>query len=383
MGNSILVNADPRVHIFASTTSWIEDAAIRQFTHLANRNGVTAVAGMPDLHPGHHGPVGCAALAKGFVHADVIGTDIGCGMQLWSLDVAERNLNLDKMVQRFSALEGAWAGDGIAELEAADIDATDHAYALGTIGGGNHFCEVQAIKEIVDSALSANAGLVRGGAALLVHSGSRSLGAATLLRHYASGTDGLPLDAGGLDYISDHDVAVRFASLNRQIIARRALGAIRANGQQIVDSPHNLVERSGDIVLHRKGAAPSNRGLVPIAGSRGALTYLVMPLEVPAEALSSVAHGAGRKHDRGSMERRVRNAPGSVQKLVRTALGSRVICTDRRLLMEEAPEAYKDIGKVIADLEALKLVKVVAVLRPVITFKTARETREDKRQVKS
>jgi release factor H-coupled RctB family protein len=383
MGTSLLVNADPRVHVFASATSWIEETALQQLTHLANRNGITAVAGMPDLHPGHHGPVGCAALAKGIVHADVIGTDIGCGMQFWSLDVAERNLNLDKLVQRFSALEGAWAGDGVAELEAAGIDALDHAYALGTIGGGNHFCEVQAIEEIVDPVLAASSGLVRGGTSLLVHSGSRSLGSATLVRHYSTGTDGLRLDAGGLDYIADHDIAVRFASLNRQIIARRALGALRAEGHQIVDSPHNLVERFGDIVLHRKGAAPSNRGLVPIAGSRGAFTYLVMPLDGPSEALFSVAHGAGRKHDRGSMERRIRNAPGSVQKLVRTALGSRVICTDRRLLMEEAPETYKDIGKVIADLEAMKLVRVVAVLRPVITFKTARDAREDQRQVRS
>jgi release factor H-coupled RctB family protein len=382
MGNSILVNADPRVHVFASAISWIEDAAIRQLTQLANRNGVTAVAGMPDLHPGHHGPVGCAALAKGIVHADVIGTDIGCGMQFWSLDVAERNLNLDKLVQRFSALEGAWAGDGIAELEAAGIEAPDHAYALGTIGGGNHFCEVQGVEKIVDPQLAANAGLVRGGAALLVHSGSRSLGAATLLRHYSKGTEGLAIDAGGLDYLADHDLAVRFASLNRQIIARRALGALRAEGLQIADSPHNLVERFGDTILLRKGAAPSNRGLVPIAGSRGAFTYLVLPLDGTPDALTSVAHGAGRKHDRGSMERRIRNAPGSVQKLVRTSLGSRVICTDRRLLMEEAPEAYKVIGKVIEDLEEMQLVRVVAVLRPVITFKTARDTREDKRQVR-
>jgi release factor H-coupled RctB family protein len=108
-----------------------------------------------------------------------------------------------------------------------------------------------------------------------------------------------------------------------------------------------------------------------------------MQLEGPAEALSSVAHGAGRKHDRGSMERRIRNAPGSVQKLVRTALGSRVICTDRRLMMEEAPEAYKDVGKVIEDLEAMQLMRVVAVLRPMINFKTARDMREDKRQVRS
>jgi release factor H-coupled RctB family protein len=383
MGNPLLVGADSRVHIFASSTSWIEDAAIRQLTHLASRNGVTAVAAMPDLHPGHHGPVGCAALADGIVHADVIGTDIGCGMQLWSLDIAERHLNLDKLVQRFATLEGPWTGDAMAELEAAGIDARQYAAALGTIGGGNHFCEVQAIEDIIDPELAASAGLARGGTTLLVHSGSRGLGAATLLRHYSTGTEGLALDAGGLDYIADHDVALHYAKLNRQVIAQRALGALRAGGQEIVDSPHNLVERFGDLILHRKGAAPSNRGLVAMAGSRGAFTYLVMPLQGPAEALTSIAHGAGRKHDRGSMERRVRNAPGSVQKLVRTALGSRVICTDRRLLMEEAPEAYKDIEKVVADLEALQLIRVVTILRPVLTFKTARDMREDKRQVRS
>jgi release factor H-coupled RctB family protein len=254
--------------------------------------------------------------------------------------------------------------------------------SLGTIGGGNHFCEVQAIEDIIDPVLASEAGLVRGGSSLLVHSGSRGLGAATLLRHYTTGTEGLTLSEGGEDYLAEHDIAVRFAHVNRQIIARRALAALRCEGHEVLDSPHNLVERDGEKVLHRKGAAPSNRGLVPIAGSRGAFTYLVKPLEGPDEALFSVAHGAGRKHDRGSMERRVRNAPGAVQKLARTSLGSRVICTDRRLLMEEAPEAYKDIGKVITDLEANNLVRVVAVLRPVLTFKTARDMREDKRQVR-
>jgi release factor H-coupled RctB family protein len=383
MGNPLVVGAEHRVHIFASSTSWLEDAAIRQLEHLANRNGIIAVAGMPDLHPGHHGPVGAAALAKGYVHADVIGTDIGCGMQFWNVDVPERRLNLDKLEQRFAALEGVWSGDAIAELETAGLNLPDYATTLGTIGGGNHFCEVQGIEEIVDPVLASAAGIQRGGTAMLVHSGSRSLGAATLMHHYSTGTAGLPLEAGGLEYIADHDIAMRYAKLNREIIARRALSVLRCDGVQVVDNSHNLVELVGDMVLHRKGCAPANRGLVPIAGSRGTFTYLVQPLEGPPEALSSIAHGAGRKHDRGSMERRVRYAPGTVQKLARTSLGGRVICTDRRLLMEEAPEAYKDIGKVIEDLEAMGLVKVVAVLRPVITFKTARDTRDEKREVRS
>jgi release factor H-coupled RctB family protein len=383
MGNPLLVDAQTRVHIFASSTSWIEDAAIQQLKHLASRNGVTNVAGMPDLHPGHHGPVGSAVLARGIVHPDVIGTDIGCGMQLWHVDADERDLNLDKLVNRFTSLEGAWDGDASALLEANDLQTQGYAASLGTIGGGNHFCELQAVETIVDTTQAAQIGLHTGGTTLLVHSGSRGLGAATLLRHYHSGTEGLPLEQGGLAFLADHDIAVRFASLNRRVIAQRALAAMRMEGAEVIDNPHNLAELKGDHILHRKGAAPADRGLVPIAGSRGTFTYLVQPLEASPDALASLAHGAGRKHDRGSMERRIRTEPGRVQKLERTKLGSRVICTDRKLLIEEAPEAYKDIDRVVADLETQGLAKVVAVLRPLITFKTARDTREDKRRDKS
>ncbi len=116
MGSPLVVDAQARVHIFASATSWIEDAAVRQLEHLASRRGMTAVAGMPDLHPGHHGPVGCAALADGVVHADVIGTDIGCGMQLWAVDMEQRHLKLDKLEERIRLLEGPWDGDAQAVL---------------------------------------------------------------------------------------------------------------------------------------------------------------------------------------------------------------------------------------------------------------------------
>jgi release factor H-coupled RctB family protein len=375
MGNPISLGADTRIHIFASSKSWIEDSAVRQLEHLAQRNGIVAVAGMPDLHPGHHGPVGCAAVADAIVHADVIGTDIGCGMQFWSLDMQERQINLDKLEKRITRLEGSWDGNAIAELGANGIAAADFSQALGTIGGGNHFCEVQVIDEVVDTDIAHATGLSRGQAALLVHSGSRGLGAAILQRHYHDGTAGLALAQAGMAYMADHDGALRFAKLNREVIAKRALEAIRSEGNLVVDQPHNMIEVQGHKVLHRKGAAASNRGLVPIAGSRGAYSYLVLPLEAPAEALQSLAHGAGRKHDRGSMERRLRTSPGVVQKLVRTKLGSRVICTDKRLLMEEAPEAYKDISRVIEDLESQRLARVVAIMRPLLTFKTAREAR--------
>lgn len=380
MGNFPDADAQARVRLFASASSWIEGAARLQLQQLAGRPGMLAVAGMPDLHPGHHGPVGCAALARGVVFPEIIGTDIGCGMQFWPLDLPERRLKRDKAVERLAALEGVWDGDARALLAEHGVDAGAHADQIGTVGGGNHFCEVQAVETLVDAAAGMAAGLAPGGLALLVHSGSRGFGAEVRARHHVDGTAGLALEGAGADYLADHDAALRYARLNRRVIAWRALQAVRADGEERIDSPHNLAERQGDLVLHRKGAAPSDRGLVPVPGSRGTLTYLVEPLAPPDGALSSLAHGAGRKHDRASMSGRMRAAAGSLDRLIRTPLGGQVICTDRQLLMEEAPDAYKDIDKVVADLEAKGLARVVAVLRPVLTFKTARIRREQDRR---
>ena len=376
MGNPLFADdALPRIRLYASSNAWIEGAAVAQLEQLAARPGMIAVAGLPDLHPGHHGPVGCAALAEARVFPDVIGTDIGCGMQFHVLDLPERRLRLDRAVERLAALEGPWDGDAAGLLADHGIAAGAAAASLGTVGGGNHFCEVQGVEAIVDAEAAARIGLAAGGLALLVHSGSRGLGAETLARHYRDGTAGLALDGPGEAYLADHDIALRFARLNRQVIARRALAALRAEGEEVLDSPHNLAERQGTRVLHRKGAAPADRGLVPVPGSRGAVTYLVEPLAASAEALASLAHGAGRKHDRASMAKRIGTEAHDMARLARNPFGGHVICSDRRLIVEEAPEAYKDIGRVIDEMEAAGLCRVVAVLRPVITFKTAREAR--------
>jgi release factor H-coupled RctB family protein len=382
MGNPIVADADQRVRLFASPQSWIEGAALRQLEQLADRNGVRAVAGMPDLHPGLNGPVGCAALSEGIIHPDVIGTDIGCGMQFWGLDLPEHRLKLDKAADRLLALEGPWNGDPQALLDERGVSAGVFADSLGTIGGGNHFCEVQAVAEILDENAARTAGIVKGGLYLLVHSGSRGLGAQTLASHHPGNAEGLVLNERGLLYLGDHDNALGFAALNRRVIASRAIEALRTDGVELLDAPHNFAERNGSSILHRKGAASSDRPLLPVPGSRGAATYLVEPLPEKAEAaLFSLAHGAGRKHDRASMEKRVRTEAGSLDKLARNPFGGRVICMDRKLLVEEAPEAYKDVRRVVADLEAHGLARTIAVMRPLITFKTARGgSREGRRK---
>ena len=107
-----------------------------------------------------------------------------------------------------------------------------------------------------------------------------------------------------------------------------------------------------------------------IPGSRGDFSYLVEPLHDRAEdALCSLAHGAGRKWSRKDAHARL-SRRFRVTDLQRTKLSSHVICEDRRLIFEEAPEAYKDIAGVIADLEAAGLVRVIARLRPMLSYKT-------------
>jgi release factor H-coupled RctB family protein len=138
----------------------------------------------------------------------------------------------------------------------------------------------------------------------------------------------------------------------------------------LLDIVHNSVTPHQGGWLHRKGAAPADRGLICIPGSRGDFSYLVEPVQDQADkALHSLAHGAGRKWSRKDAHARL-SRRFSVSQLQRTELGSHVICEDRRLIFEEAPQAYKDIRAVVADLEAAGLVRVIARLRPLLSYKT-------------
>ena len=108
-----------------------------------------------------------------------------------------------------------------------------------------------------------------------------------------------------------------------------------------------------------------------IPGSRGALSYLVEPCGPEAMSAFSLPHGAGRKWDRGSCRGRLERRY-SAQQLRTTELGGHVICTDRSLLYQEAPQAYKNIGTVIDALTTHGLINIIATLRPLLTYKTAK-----------
>ena len=181
MGTSPEVDGRAPIQVFASSRSWIEGNATLQLDHVAGLPGVQAVAAMPDLHPGKYGPVGCAILADR-IHPQLVGSDIGCGMGLFELDIPARKLRLDQLAERLGALDQRWDGGMDDVLAAAGLQSTAFDASLGSIGGGNHFCEVQAIEEILVPDVAAQAGLDRHSAFVLVHSGSRGLGFSILDR---------------------------------------------------------------------------------------------------------------------------------------------------------------------------------------------------------
>jgi len=120
-----------------------------------------------------------------------------------------------------------------------------------------------------------------------------------------------------------------------------------------------------------KGRPRQTKARSVIPGSRGSFSYLVAPVGDQTGNAWSLAHGAGRKWGRADAKGRLdrRFAPKDLE---RTELGSYVICEDKNLLYEEAPQAYKHVESVVGDLVNENIVSVIAVFRPVITYKVRR-----------
>jgi release factor H-coupled RctB family protein len=93
------------------------------------------------------------------------------------------------------------------------------------------------------------------------------------------------------------------------------------------------------------------------------------PVQVQNTPFKSLAHGAGRKHDRSSMHGRIRKTQSELHALTRTNFGGLVLCEDPDLLIEEAGQAYKSAATVLADLQSLDLAQPIAALKPLITYK--------------
>jgi release factor H-coupled RctB family protein len=395
--NTTIVHHQPAIRLIASSRSWIDGEAIRQLYATAARPGVELAVGFPDLHPGRGAPVGAALVCHQFLHPHLIGGDIGCGMALFKTSLARRKAPIDQWADVRFDLEHPWEGDVRARLAEAGLGAAKLVDAFGTLGGGNHFAEIEAVEKVVDREAFTRLGLERDELLALIHSGSRGVGQSVLETHLeAHGLRGINANTdpdAAAHYLRLHDRAVSWAAANRALLAERFIGPLGGQGKRVLDACHNSISRyrrngvvaedrelrnlpdRHDLVwVHRKGATPSDSGPVVIAGTRGSLSYLVEPLGDQAGHAWSLAHGAGRKWMRSESRLRMRERFHR-DELIQTPLGGRVICEERDLLYEEAPMAYKNIDVVIADLVEAGLISVIATLRPLLTYKVRKRGR--------
>jgi release factor H-coupled RctB family protein len=366
------LECESSVRVISGAKSWIETEAIRQLYATARLEGIKLAVGLPDLHAGKGHPVGAVFVSEGVIYPAIIGNDIGCGMGFWQTDLPRRKARLDRWANLPFDLEEPWEGDVTDWLSSEQLPSTGFDAALGTLGAGNHFVELQQIDEVADGSALKKLGMDADRIFLLVHSGSRGLGEA-VLRAYLEcngGAVGVRADsAASSHYLGGHDLAVRWARSNRKLLARRCLELLSAKAECLWDVTHNAISYENGGWLHRKGASPARNGWAIIPGSRGAFSYMVAANGDLNAAGWSLPHGAGRKWSRSESRLRVREYQKAAQ-LTQTALGSRVICENRNLLYEEAPLAYKNVETVIEDLKQAGLIRVLARLRPLLTYKT-------------
>lgn len=335
------------IKILKNEKLWMEQDAIRQLERISKFEGVEDVVGLPDLHSGIT-PVGATIKTKGCIFPILIGNDLGCGISLFETSVKVKKMKIDKIVK---------------SLENTKI------YGECSIGGGNHFIEIQTIDKIYNKEESKILGLDKSKMFLMIHSGSRDLGD-KIYREFTSknclikGTDDFD------DYLNLHHYAVAYAKDNRQKLAEHFMNllGIKSENQCLIDCVHNYLEVTSGIYMHHKGSISTieNKYAI-IAGSRGSYSYIVkcIPNE---EFLNSISHGAGRKWERSLCKGRL-ESKYKKDELVKSKLGGVVVTNEKALLYEEAPEAYKDIEQVVQILVDNHCVEFVARMMPKVTYK--------------
>ncbi|MCJ1249347.1 hypothetical protein MMC30_006570 [Trapelia coarctata] len=506
---SLSLNAP--VHILANN-AYIDPLSLTQVkTTASTLPGIIHVVAQPDLHPGTKFPIGAVFVSEGWIHPPLIGGDIGCGMAWYKTKLSASQVEGDKgrrVGERLRGLEGPWRTQKDRTAWLTDIGAAhglsgscasageEWDSALGTIGAGNHFAEIQVVEEVrPGSWQDANnkrpqAMLNENEVLLLVHSGSRGYGGDILKRYTANDKTSMRVsDPKATEYLTEHDRACKWASRNRDLIALRFLACLEPgdnewelgiNGfegdvqeevvwealrnvqsRKVVDICHNNVESTlwppfspstsksstqtgsesipREAYIHRKGAAPISvpsplrnsastldprpikpYALLPLPGSRGTPTLILHPTLTSQNnhgflnALS-IAHGAGRAMSRAKalsqLPAKYNNKPHDFLRGDYTRIDSKgnksaantnassggddvnadggqindsragrnvnggtwVICEDKALVWEEAPEAYKDVWDVGDDLVAIGAVERVGWCWGRVSYKVRKE----------
>ena len=282
---------------------------------------------------------------------------------------------------------------------------------IGTLGSGNHFLEVQYVEKIHDEEAARAFGISQGQVVVLIHSGSRGLGHQVCTDYVALMNRTMPkhgiqlvdrqLACGpirseeGKQYLGAMCAAANFAWANRQGILHFLRGAFRrifgdsARLDLIYDVCHNIAKRERyeidgrkrDVLVHRKGATrafpPGHREIpadyrgvgqpVFVPGSMGTASWVLAGSEgAMRETFGSVCHGAGRLLSR-TAARKGRDAREEQRKLEERGILARSETRDG--ILEEVPEAYKDVDEVIEVVHNAGLARKVARLRPMGVIK--------------
>jgi len=450
--------------IFASEAVKLEPDAVRQLCDAASLPPAKKVLATADIHVGFGIPIGAVLGLDGAIMPPAVGYDINCGMRLLrtpfskgdidtdkiAVDIARdiplgegrENLQLNKtgieavinkgvaavpaLAQRSShraweAFDPDQFADDLERIEENGHLPSDPAAVprkaiqksinqLGTLGGGNHFIEIQYVQEVFEPDLAKSFGLFKNQLVVMIHSGSRRFGY-EIADEYMNIAARKPENAGrrkmlsylrtessaGKNYIAAMAAAANFAFTNRHIMAllvRRCFNRMFGPTplSLIYDVAHNMAKletHSGArLWVHRKGATrafgPKQMGAsifartgqpIIIPGSMGTASFLLVGTGDSEESLSSVNHGAGRVMSRTAARGKARKgriitpALISDEQFKRSMEGIKLITGNKGKIKEEAPDAYKDIDEVVRIVVECGWAKAVARMVPLAVLK--------------
>lgn len=373
---------------------WLDDpdqGTMDQARNLANHPCTFMhVALMPDCHTGYGMPIGGVLATKEGIIPNAVGVDIGCGMCALRTSLTDIDHNI--LFQIISTVKTMiprghkWHGDKqppwLSMREEQQYHNTiveqeyeNSLYQLGTLGGGNHFIEIQRGSD--------------GYIWIMIHSGSRNIGK-TVADYYnrlaisfnkdkninipkSWQLNYLPLESDkGQQYIKEMNTCVNFALKNRMHMMQCVKGVFEHHIRGVefynfINIAHNyasMEEHFGEKVwIHRKGATSAREGeLGIIPGSQGTQSFIVRGLGNP-ESFSSCSHGAGRKMGR-RQAKRILDLNQEIQYMNDRGI-IHEISTSRDL--DEAPSAYKDIKIVMENQK--DLVAILIELSPLAVIK--------------
>ena len=303
------------------------------------------------------------------------------------------------------------------KLDWADADAVSERAKdrgrdqVGTLGSGNHFLEIQKVAEVFDEKTAEVFGLFQGQIVLMIHCGSRGLGHQVCTDYLRTMIPAMqkykikvpdrqfacvPFNSPeGQSYFAAMAAAANYAWANRQMIAhfvrkawRDVLGEKAGKLAVLYDVAHNIVKKEKyvidgketEVAVHRKGATrafPPGHPELPekyrsvgqpvlIPGSMGTASYVLAGTENGEEAFYSASHGAGRTMSR---QQAIRTMSGKEVLKQLESRGIIVKCRDLRGIVEEAPQAYKNIDEVVEVVHNIGLSHKVARLVPLAVIK--------------